>query len=366
MEPNINKTLFSLCLVLSVCHSLKLLSLQKTYEKGVRAYSNEKWSECIYQFEESLHLYKLYKSVTVNCRMKCNSQSDVSVIKENIGDLKLYETFFLRKDCLIRCLNREFENLHLQKALDDSVLHNMQERKPYEYLHICYFQMFALQKAASAAHTHLIAHPDDKTMAANLKYYLEQPEVDINEVVDLESDDYVVLFKLGLKAYSKNNWAETVANMEEVLNDYFSTEYICRVECEHQPEQEWASEFFVGMSNNIAALLHCQQQCQDKLKPLHYDSGVEFIADVLNYIQISYYKLDRLNDAAKAVASYLALLPYDEDMLANRQIYSSLTDETAFTERSEIIYYYKRDAYEKNLINLFHQGNNDSIDSNSI
>lgn len=341
-------------------------SLEKTYHKGVVAYSDERWSLCIEKFEEALHLYKLYKSILINCRIQCNGQIYESQIKEDIDDLKIYEKYFNKRNCLNKCQDKEFLNVNLNRTLEDSVLHDMQAKKPYEYLHICYFQQRMYHKAASAAYTYLVANPDDETMKANMHYYIAQPEVDPNEIVDIESDDYIVMYNLGKKSYKTDNWAETAASMEEVLKDYFSSENNCRVECERLPGQEWSSEFVITMSNNIASLLHCRQQCQDKLKFLKYHSGVEFIADVLNYIQVAYYHLEKYGDAAEAVGSYLALMPDDEDMLENFKFYSNHVDENGFVPRSEVVYYLKRDTYEKNILHFFHQGHKHDIDFNSI
>lgn len=351
-----------------ICSSnIKAASIDVTYNKGVDAYSGERWSECIAQFEESLHLYNLYKTITGNCRLTCNSQQYESNIKENIEDLKFYEKLFNTRDCLNKCQEKGFEHVNLKSDIDDSTLHYMQARKPYEYLHVCYFQMNALHKSASAVYTYLIANPEDQTMKNNLKYYVNQPEVDAKEITDLLSDDYMVMYKLGLKAYNQNNWRETIASMEEVLTDYISWENNCRVECERQPEQEWSPEFVKTISNAAASLLHCRQHCQDDLKSLEYASGVDFLAEILNYLQISYYHLDRFNDAAKAVTSYLEMIPNDETMLENKKIYSTLIDKDAFVGRSDIEYYFKRDRYEKQLLKLFHQGNdNNEINSNAL
>lgn len=346
--------------------AFKFSSVDKTYQKGIEAYSGERWSECIAQFEESLYLYKMYKTIITNCRLQCNSQRYDSDIKEDIEDLKIYERFFNTRDCLNKCQEKGFEDVHVSNELQDSVLHNMQARKPYEYLHICYFQMNALPKAASAVYTYLVANPDNEQMKNNMQYYIEQPEVDVKEVVDLLSEDYMLMYKLGKQAYNKNNWRETIASMEEVLSDYLSWENSCRVECERQPEQEWSPEFVTTLSNNIASLLHCRQQCQDKVKLLGFNSGQEFLADVLNYLQICFYRLDNYNDAAKSVASFLVLVPNDEDMLENKNIYGSLVPKEAFEERSDIVYYLKRDTYEKQLLNFFHRGNNNEINSNAL
>lgn len=364
--------MFRYCLVLGLLTSpcvsttkLDLPSVDSAYEKGVKAYSDERWSKCIEYFEESLHLYKLYKSVVNNCRLTCNSQSYQSQIKENIEDLMIYERFFVKRDCLNMCQENGFSDMHINSTIQDSTLVNMEMRRPYEYLHMCYFQMNALPKAASAVVTHLVVNPQNEHMQKNLKYYMEQIEVDANEVVDLQSEDYKVMYKLGYEAYKNSNWRETIASMEEVVTDYILSENVCRVECETQPEQESSPEFIITVSNNIASLLHCRQQCQDKLAFLGYQSGIQFLADVLNYIQISYYRLNRYKEAAKTTASYLVLLPNDEDMLQNKIIYSTLVDQNAFEERSDIVHYFKRDAYEKELLYLFHQGIN-SIDSNTL
>lgn len=345
-------------LILIPCFSIgsteTTASIGKAYEKGVAAYSNEQWSECITQFEDSLHLYKLYKSVIGNCRQKCNNRKYDPITTENIDDLIVFEKFFRRRDCLTKCHDKMFGELKIENNPDDKVLDNLKNRKIYEYLHICYFQMYALSKAASAAYTYLTAHPDDNQMEQNLKYYLQQPEVDVKEIVDMESKKYEDLYKVGVNAYESSKWLETVTAMEEVIFQYMSWEHTCRADCEYQPEQEWSPEFVITVSNNMASLLHCRQQCQDGLKNLNYNSGNEFIAELLNYLQMSYYKLNKLNKAATSVASYLVFYPDDSDMIKNKEYYTSINENQVFEERSDIVYYFKRDSFEKQILSLFH------------
>lgn len=359
---------FSLLFFLSVItftNCVTPASLDKSYEKGVKAYSDERWSRCIEKFEESLHLYKLYKSVLINCRQKCNAQRYERQVIEDIGDLKIYETYFNKRNCLKRCQELGFAELNMKSTPDEYVLYKMQAKKPYEYLHICYYQMHMYPKAASAAYTYFVAHPEDEVMKGNLHYYIEQPEVNINEVVDLEGDDYVLLYNLGIKSYNKGNWAETVAYLEEALKAYIASENYCRMECEQQPGQEWSSEFVITISNNMASVLNCHQQCQDKLKYLEYSSGVEFLSDILNHIQMSYYHLEKLEEAAEAVQSFLILKPDHKDMLANVEFYSNLGKEVV-SKRPVIEYYVKRDKYEKELLNFFDQKVKDEVESNLI
>ncbi|CAG9581422.1 unnamed protein product [Danaus chrysippus] len=341
-------------IVFSVCS--KFSSLDTIYQKGVDAYSRERWSECIVHFEESLHLYKTYKTVIINCRLKCNTENK-SQILEQIEDLKIYELFLNRRNCLIKCLDNEFENVYMYNNVSNKILSNFQSRKPYEYLHLCYFEMNALPKAASAAYTYYVANTENEMMKNNVDYYILQPEVDSKEVIDLESEDYQVLYRIGLKAYRLKNWGETIANMEEALTHYLNWENSCRAECEHLSEQDWTSEFSITIANYIASVLTCRQKCQNN--PI-FNTGIELLAEILNYLQISYYHMERFEDASQAVATYLFLIPNDEDMLENKKIYLSLVDEKSFSERSDVVYYFKRDKQEKMLLNFFQSENNDN------
>ncbi|XP_075975092.1 cartilage-associated protein-like [Anticarsia gemmatalis] len=347
------------------CDCITPASLDQTYEKGLKAYTEERWSRCIEKFEESLHIYRLYRSVEFNCRLKCNAVKFERRVEENIDDLQIYEAYFNKRNCINSCRKTGYAGVNLKSNPEEFYINAMQAKKPYGYLHICYHQMNMNMKAASAAYTYLVAHPDDEIMLANVKFYTEQPQVDPNEIVDYEGDDYVLLYSLGKESYEKKNWAETVASMEEVIKDYISSENICRVECERQPGQEWSSEFVITLSNNMASLLHCRQHCQDKLKIMKYKSGVEFLADILNYLQISYYNLEKNDLAAEAVASGLVLLPEDEDMLANDKFYTELTKKKATASRSDVEYYFKRDKYEKDLLRFFHKENKDKVDPDS-
>lgn len=346
--------------------SLTPASLDKAFETGVKAYTDERWSRCIEKFEESLHLFKLYKAINVNCRLKCNAQSYAPRIVEDIEDLKVYEIYFNKNDCIHKCQRNGFAAVNLNRFPDESVLRKMRHLVPYEYLHVCYFQMHMFHAAASAAFTYLVAHPEDEIMKKNVEYYIAQPEVDVNEMVDYEAGDYVLLYKLGKKSYHQDNWAETVASLEEAIKDYMLSENNCRAECEQVPAKEWPSDFVSTVSNNIAALLHCRQHCQDKLQYLKYDSGVEFIADVLNYLQMSYYYLEKFDAAAEAVATYLELHPTDEDMLENVKYYSKLNNKSTDAKRADVLHYMKRDKYEKDLLNFFREENQDNSDNNTV
>ncbi|XP_026758858.1 cartilage-associated protein-like [Galleria mellonella] len=355
--------LLSIFMIISI-ESHTLYSVEETYKKGIQAYKKEHWTECSQWLEESLHLYKLYKSITINCRLSCKTKYYNYKPFSNgpNEDLKTYEVLFNRRNCLHLCQEKRFRNNHLNNDISDTTLYHMQNRIPYEYLHLCYYQTHNLQRAASAAVTFLTLHPNDIEMRQNLEKYLNKPDVKEEEVVDLEKETFLVLFDKALEFYRKNIWNKTVNNLEEAIINYMIWEENCRLECEHQPTHEWSSEFIEIISNYVASYLQCQQNCQDKLKSIEYDSGVHFLAEILNYLQISYYHLNDFEKAAKSTATYLALIPDDDDMLHNKEIYTSLVNTDAFIENSDVINYLKRDNHEKELLKLFYQGNNHNDD----
>lgn len=353
MKLLIREIIIVLLSLIVINESVKLSAVKNKYHKGVKAYTDERWTECIAQFEESISLYRVYRKRIINCRLKCNRNQYNSEIQNNIEDLKIYELLLKKTVCLKQCIG-SVADTHLQEEFQD-IIPIMSARKPFEYLHVCYFQMNALPKAASAAYTFHFGHPDDITMLNNVKYYSQQPEVDVNEIEDLLIENFMIYYKNGKDAYNKNDWEKTITNFEEAIKDYFSVENNCRAECELQPDQQISSEFFITIANNIASLLHCQQQCQDILKKFSYQSGIEFLTDVLDYLQISYYYTKDYEGAAEAVSTYMVMIPDAEDMIENKKFYSSFVDKEAFVNRSDIVYYFKRDTYEKMILNLFHK-----------
>ncbi|XP_059051085.1 cartilage-associated protein-like [Achroia grisella] len=339
--------------------SYNLSSVDETYIKGYQAYSKEHWEECTEWFQESLYLFKLYKTIIINCRIKCKNQYQKPVLNDLHDDLKTYEVLFNRGHCLYKCQEKEFKNNNLNSDISTTILHNMQNRKPYQYLHVCYYQTHDVQSAASAAATFLALQPDDIEMKQHLQTYLNKPSVKREEVVDLEKEHYAILFDRALNFYKQSIWDKTIDNLEEAILEYIFWEENCRVECEHQSKrEEEQSELIIVMSNYIVSYLECRQSCQNNLKLIEYDSGVHFLADMLNYLQICYYHLNDFKKAAKSTATYLALMPDDDDMLHNKEIYSTLVQSEDFIENADIINYLKRDNQEKELLKLFDQGYN--------
>lgn len=117
------------------------------YEKGVEAYLESNYNECVLNFEKAIEKYRSYTKRLRNCRMSCNEEAENSELLYSIDleNLQFYEKTLRNTLCVLRCrfedgqlfgiynINAETENL-------------FENRKPYEYLHICYYQA-SLNKA---------------------------------------------------------------------------------------------------------------------------------------------------------------------------------------------------------------------------
>lgn len=342
--------------VLSKVTCVDHASINSIYTKAVKAYKDDNWSTCINYLDEVLHLYKLHRSVTNNCRHKCLSSADAVNVKEKIEDLKFFEIVFKRQNCFKHCLEKDFNAVKLLPEINQDIHFDLRSRLPYKYLHRCYYKIDDYPKAASAAYTYLVQNKHDADVDS-LKFYMTKLS-NPNDFIDFLSNDYIHLFNIGREAYAMGNWGETIAAMEEVLTDYFSAENNCRAECEEYPKYDWSPNFSVTLSNNIANLLQCYQNCQRVLQSHEFSSGVNFIAEVLNYLQICYFHSERYKEAAMAVESILLMHPNDEDQIENKKLYSQVSTDT-FVDRPDIFFYYKRDSYEKYLLSLISKSDDD-------
>lgn len=115
------------------------------YEEGVRAYLDNNFEECVGRFEESIEKYKLYSKSVQNCRLKCKDEAELSdwLYTVNIDDLRFYEKAIKNTLCIIKC--KSDDNVFAKYNLNHEVEALFENRKPYEYLHICYFQVSKLE-----------------------------------------------------------------------------------------------------------------------------------------------------------------------------------------------------------------------------
>lgn len=81
----------------------------------------------------------------INCRKKCRiyAAGTAPIFPENIEDLHFYEKKVRETLCLLTC-NQEYREIAGSKALKmlpRDIEQKLVERRVYEYLHNCYYQV---------------------------------------------------------------------------------------------------------------------------------------------------------------------------------------------------------------------------------
>jgi len=336
-----------------ICAANESLNCKQLYEKGVEAYLDADYEKCVDSLEDAIHLYKTYMKKIQLCRLKCHDQvaEDEPLYQSNIDNLMFFEKTIRNTLCIIKCKDNDADIFN-EFGLGDQDLEPFVDKKPYEYLHICYSQTKQHQKAASAAFTYWVYHPNDDAARRSLDHYASLPEVNKADVINYEADDYVYFFIHGLQGYEEKKWDYVIQNMEESLLAYLQAEDECRANCEGPFNQGWYPDFIPAIANHFTHVLRCKQKCKKDLSVLNGETRDDLFASHYHYLQYAYFKSGKLSEASSAATSYQLFFPADETMIHNVEYYkkmpkSQLAD---FIPRKEAEYYHNRDAYEQKIL----------------
>jgi hypothetical protein len=148
------------------------------------------------------------------------------------------------------------------------------------FTYVFNFQKNMLKKAANAAFTFLVANPNHESMKKNFEFYINLPEVDKNDITNLEApvisctslytaniyliyyfsinfyfklyvfQKYVSLYVNGVEAYNKEDFPSAINYFEESLDDYLENEEQCRTYCEGPFDQGWNPDFTPSIASN--------------------------------------------------------------------------------------------------------------------
>nr|XP_022901177.1 prolyl 3-hydroxylase 1-like [Onthophagus taurus] len=342
-------------------------SCAQLYEKGIEAYLENDFERCVHYLEASVEKYRQYSRSLHGCRIECKDRArDVPFLyEENIEDLQFYEKTLRNTLCILKCRASKFlpEEYNLNPETETIFI----EKKPYEYLQLCYFQIEEYQKCASAAFTYLVYHPDDKIMLTNLKHYSKLPGVDVKDIVNFEAQMYVYLYVHGSDAHINKNWDDVIQNMEESITYYLYAEEECRASCEGPFNQGWFPDFIPSIANHFAYSLRCKRRCPEQLSSLNGEKYDDLYPSHYHYLQYAYFKTDKLKEACAAVETYLMFYPNDEVMMSNKEYYLKLdVKKEWFKPREEAEEYFKRDLYEKRLFKFIMKEFNEELDKKRI
>lgn len=112
------------------------------YEKGVEAYLDNRFDVCVTNLENAVEKYRVYTKKLQNCRLKCRDIADLSepLYPVDVDNLLFYEKAIKTTLCIVKC-KRKHRDVFSGFNINQQTEKLFEEQKPYEYLHICYFQV---------------------------------------------------------------------------------------------------------------------------------------------------------------------------------------------------------------------------------
>ncbi|NXG77537.1 P3H3 hydroxylase, partial [Baryphthengus martii] len=269
----------------------------------------------------------------------------------------LFGRVLQRADCLRHCLERRLGAAPSAHRVSHAIRRDFEQREPYNYLQVAFFQLKKLDQAVSAAHTFFVANPQHLQMREDIEKYRRMSGVKSDNFQDLEAMPHWEAYEAGVQHYNEDEYLQAVARLEESLTEALSALEDCRALCEGPWEDEDKKDMQPGLYEAIAAhytqVLKCRQQCVLEIatKPGGISATEDFIPSHLDLLQFAYSQVGNQALAAECAASYLLFYPMDEPMLEKmKQYHAELGEDTAVTARESIQHYVQRSLMEKKLI----------------
>ncbi|NXA41904.1 P3H3 hydroxylase, partial [Eudromia elegans] len=303
------------------------------------------------------------------CRRACRREASFARGPAAPWEAAFLERVLQRADCLQHCLRHRLGGPPSAHRVSHAVRRDFEQREPYNYLQVAFFQLKKLDQAVSAAHTFFVANPQHLQMREDMEKYRRMSGVKAASFRDLEATALWEAYEAGVQHYNADEYLQAVTRLEESLREALSALEECRTLCEGPWEDEEKEEekdgdqeeekedMQPGLYEAIAAhyvqVLKCRQQCVIEIatKPGRISATEDFIPSHLDLLQFAYDQGGNKTLAAECAASYLLFYPMDEPMLEKMNQYrTELGKDTVVTARENIQHYVQRSLMEKKLI----------------
>ncbi|NXP48237.1 P3H3 hydroxylase, partial [Heliornis fulica] len=336
----------------------RLVPYDLLYADGVRAYFARDWGRAAELLQRALHSYSGLRAARRDCLAACRQEAAFLGGPPGGGPWEpaLFSRVLQRADCLQHCLGQRLGAAPSAHRASLAVRREFEQREPYNYLQVAFFQLKKLDQAVSAAHTFFVANPQHLQMREDIEKYRRMSAVKSDNFRDLEATPHWEAYEAGVQHYDADEYLQAVARLEESLTEALSALEDCRALCEG-PLEEDEEEMQPGLYEAIAAhyiqVLKCRQQCilEIATKPGRISATEDFIPSHFDLLQFAYEQVGNQALAAECAASYLLFYPMDEPMLEKmRQYRAELGEDTAVTARESIQHYVQRSLMEKKLI----------------
>lgn len=312
------------------------------YADGMEAYYKDDWPTTVVKIEEAIADWRRERQSTFACRRECQEEFDASKDRR-IGSFAMDYLHYMNhmRNCSQACLTK---NMGLRFQISKNTRSLFENRVPYSFLQYAYHKSGNNRMAVKAAVTFLRFNPKDATVNDNMKYYQELPELrdlDFDTVESLEPVQHHELYEKGRKAYLAERWQETVDYYEEALKEYRKAYTECQMICDI--EMEKTQQYIAGgVYAYHMQLLLCRLDCPRQLSKLLNYPQPGYFSQHYDFLQYSYSRLNRLDEATKCAVTYLLLNPDSEHMKNNINYYEkkgfSVSD---FEPREEGRYLYE-------------------------
>ncbi|NXV83099.1 P3H3 hydroxylase, partial [Atlantisia rogersi] len=336
----------------------RLVPYDLLYADGVRAYFARDWGRAAELLQRALHSYAGLRAARRACRAACRREATFLGEPPGAGhwEAALFGPVLQRADCLQHCLGQRLGAAPSAHRASHAIRRDFEQREPYNYLQVAFFQLKKLDQAVSAAHTFFVANPQHLQMREDMEKYRRMSGVRTDNFRDLEATPHWEAYESGVQHYDADEYLQAVARLEESLTAALSALEECRALCEG-PLEEDEEEMQPGLYEAIAAhyiqVLKCRQQCVLEIatKPGRISATEDFIPSHFDLLQFAYDQVGNQALAAECAASYLLFYPMDEPMLEKmKQYHTELGEDTAVTARENIQHYIQRSLMEKKLI----------------
>ncbi|KAG0728003.1 Prolyl 3-hydroxylase 1 [Chionoecetes opilio] len=323
------------------------------YNEGVAMYLQEGWETCVKNLEMALKGWHWWHDNTASCRRNCSLEAEQKeLLSANMSEEDRYfERALYSTHCLVRCKKNAL-GPQRDRVVESNVISEFNNRKPYDYLQLCYYRLGRVKDAANAAATVLAVQPNNTVMSNNLKFYMEQAGIKAADVVNLELKPYGQEYFKATLAYQDNNFGLTITLMEKSLRLFLEEYQTCRFLCENPFDQGWYPDFISSVANHFTFTLRCKRKCMWQLSELSGEVDDDFLPSFFDYLQYSYFQKEETAKACEAVATYLILKPGAEIQTHNKEFYLALDEvnEDMFVPRKEFVAFKEREDYEEELM----------------
>lgn len=324
----------------------------------------------ILNMEKALRNKGALRKIQTHCRLSCANNTAFGEPLPGLGipipgsgsveDLAFFQRILQRADCVNACESEKLGPATLHKVSENVEL-EFKKRTPYNYLQVAYFKINKLDKAVAAANTFFMANPEHVEMKQNLDYYRMMAGVQETDFKDLEEKPHMTEFLQGKIHYSTEDFVPAVEHFEAAVEEYFGAYEECRVLCEGAFDydgynyMEYNADLFQSMTDHYLHVLSCKQNCAVELASTagRETPFEDFLPSHFNYLQFSYYNMEKFEQAIECAKTYLLFHPEDAVMAQNIAYYSAvLGDEKAvnITEREVVKQHIKRSLLEKELL----------------